>query len=51
MMDENEKTIEEVVACIDEIIADLAGFTFPYPATAHESISPDAVARIDKFNA
>jgi hypothetical protein len=49
-MDENKTTIEEIVDCIDDIIADLVGFTFPSPVALPTSISPDAVVRIEKFN-
>jgi hypothetical protein len=49
-MDENKTTIEEIVNCVDEIIRDLVGFTFPSLVALPTSISPDAVVRIDKFN-
>jgi hypothetical protein len=49
-MDENKTTVEEIVDRIDDIIADLVGFTFPSPVALPTSISPDAVVRIEKFN-
>jgi hypothetical protein len=49
-MDENKTTIQEIVDRVDDIIADLAGFTFPSPVALSTSISPDAVVRIEKFN-
>jgi hypothetical protein len=49
-MDENKTTIEEIVGRVEEIIADLVGFTFPSSVALPASISPDAVVRMDKFN-
>jgi hypothetical protein len=49
-MDENKTTIEEIVNCVDEIIQDLVGFTFPSLVALPTSISPDVVVRIEKFN-
>jgi hypothetical protein len=50
LMDENKMMIEETVNRVDDIIADLVGFTFPSPVALPTSISPDAVVRIDRFN-
>jgi hypothetical protein len=49
-MDENKTTVEEIVDRIDEVIQDLVGFTFLSPVALPASISPDAAARITKFN-
>jgi hypothetical protein len=49
-MDGNNTTIEEIANRVDEIIADLVGFTFPSSVALPASISPGAVVRIDKFN-
>jgi hypothetical protein len=49
-MDENNATIEEIVDRVDDIMADLVGFTFSSSIALSASISPDAVVRIDRFN-
>jgi hypothetical protein len=51
LMEENKTAIGDIVDRVDEIIADLVGFTLPSSAALPASISSDAVVRIDKFNA
>jgi hypothetical protein len=50
LMDENKTTIKEIADSVDSIIADLTGFTLPSSVTLPAAISPDAVARVEKFN-
>jgi hypothetical protein len=49
-MEENKTTIEEIVDRVDDIIADLVGFTSPSPVGLPTSLLPDAAVRIEKFN-
>jgi hypothetical protein len=49
-MDENRTTIKEIADHIDKIIAELVRVNLPSSDTLPAAISPDAVARVEKFN-